>query len=193
MVKKYLLTIGDYTRTLDIVPIDEHYAMAAFVLLGDARMTHEAARLLTEKMPSSFDYIVTPESMGIPLAHEISVATLHPEYIILRKSVKVYMKNELSEKYQSFENGQENTLYLDGIDADRLKGKKVALVDDVISSGNSMEAAENLMKKAGARVVGKLAILAEGEAVNRKDITVLEGLPLFEVKPDGEFEPIPLD
>ncbi|MCM0582307.1 adenine phosphoribosyltransferase [Weissella diestrammenae] len=192
MVKSYLLTVGDYTRRLPIIPIDETHGMAVFVLLGDARMTHESAKLLVDKIPDNFDYLVTTESMGIPLVHEMSVLSLHSEYIVLRQSKKIYMQSPIAQKDYVDRWGNTKNMYLDAIDSKRLVGKKVVIVDDIVTSGASMAAASELLKSVGAKVVAQAAILAEGDAVHRKDLVFLEGLPLFEQNGD-DFEPVSLD
>ncbi|MDR3189747.1 MAG: adenine phosphoribosyltransferase [Lactobacillaceae bacterium] len=187
MKQTYKLTVGHTTRQLNIVPISETTAIASFVLLGDARLTHEAAEILKTKIPDSFDYIVTPETKGIPLAYDLSVETLHTEYIILRKDIKPYMQNPIVTAVSAITTTGAQQLVLDGIDAKKMSGKKVIFLDDVISTGGSLNATEELLAKVGAKIVAKVAILAEGDAAKREDIIYLEKLPLFDINEDGTY------
>ena len=180
MQQTYELTIGKLKRTLPIIPINETTAIASFVLLGDSELAHYAAAKLADKISEPFDCIVTLESKGIPLAEELSRVSDHPKFIVLRKSVKAYMASPLEVSVDSITTASQQNLVLDGHDADYLRGKRVVLVDDVISTGGSLEAAEKLLKKAGASILVKCAILAEGDAAKRDDILYLEKLPLFQ-------------
>lgn len=178
-MEKFELKIGPLTRHLPILPINDTTAIASFVLLGDAELTDYAAQALAKRVPAAFDYFVTLESKGIPLAQELSRVTNHPQFVVLRKSVKDYMLAPLTVPVTAITTSAPQKLVLDGADADRLVAKRVVIVDDVISSGGSLTAAKTLLEKAGAKVVGQLAILAEGEAANRTDIEYLAELPLF--------------
>jgi len=178
-VKTYELKVGPLTRHLPILPISEDLAIASFVLLGDAELTDYAAQALAKRVPAEFDYFVTLESKGIPLAQELSRVTNHPQFVVLRKSMKDYMMAPLTIPVKAITTSAPQQLVLDGADADRLVAKKVVIVDDVISSGGSLRAAKALIEKAGATVVGQMAILAEGDAVDRPDIAFLAELPLF--------------
>lgn len=178
-MEKFELKIGPLTRHLPILPINDTTAIASFVLLGDAELTDYAAQALAKRVPAAFDYFVTLESKGIPLAQELSRVTNHPQFVVLRKSVKDYMLAPLTVPVTAITTSAPQQLVLDGADADRLVAKRVVIVDDVISSGGSLTAAKTLLEKAGAKVVGQLAILAEGEAANRTDIEYLAELPLF--------------
>ncbi|KRL93755.1 phosphoribosyltransferase family protein [Levilactobacillus hammesii] len=178
-MKTYELKVGPLTRHLPILPISEDLAIASFVLLGDAELTDYAAQALAKRLPAEFDYFVTLESKGIPLAQELSRVTNHPQFVVLRKSMKDYMMAPLTIPVKAITTSAPQQLVLDGADADRLVAKKVVIVDDVISSGGSLRAAKALIEKAGATVVGQMAILAEGDAVDRPDIAFLAELPLF--------------
>ncbi|ABX27756.1 adenine phosphoribosyltransferase [Lactobacillus helveticus] len=182
MEQTYELKVGQLKRTLPIIPINDTTAIASFVLLGDSELAHEAAQQLSTKITENFDYIVTLECKGIPLAEEMSRLTNHPKFVVLRKSVKAYMTDPLEVSVKSITTTDEQKLVLDGHDAEQLAGKHVILVDDVISTGGSLEAAERLLTKAHAKTVAKCAILAEGDAANRTDIIYLEKLPLFSIK-----------
>ncbi|MDN6906506.1 adenine phosphoribosyltransferase, partial [Klebsiella pneumoniae] len=125
------------------------------------------------------DFVVTAEAKGIPLAYEISKILNLNEYIVARKSIKAYMEEPIEVEVNSITTTNSQKLYLNNQDANKIKGKKVALIDDVISTGQSLKALERLVEKAGANVVAKAAILAEGDAKDRKDIIFLEALPTF--------------
>ena len=174
----YELTVAGVTRQLPIIQIAPDLAIASFVILGDCELVTAAAPLLAQKLPK-VDYLVTAEAKGIPLVHEVSRLLGLPYYIVARKSVKPYMAEPLVDEVVSITTQKAQTLCLDGKDALLLKGKKVAVVDDVISTGESLSAIERLLEKAGAEIVAKAAILAEGEAAGRGDIIFLEELPLF--------------
>ncbi|MFD1125276.1 phosphoribosyltransferase family protein [Lentilactobacillus raoultii] len=182
MQQTYELTVGKLKRTLPIIPISKTTAIASFVLLGDAELAHYAAVQLAAKMPLPFDCIVTLESKGIPLAEELSRISGHPKFVVLRKSVKAYMVSPIQVAVSSITTTDQQKLVLDGTDADYLCGKRVILVDDVISTGGSLEAAERLLHQANAKVLAKCAVLAEGAAADRSDILYLERLPLFQLK-----------
>ena len=136
------------------------------------------------------DAIVTAEAKGIALAYEVSRQLGLKEFIVARKSTKSYMKDVVSASVHSITTAGEQHLYLDGKDADKIRNKRVCLLDDVISTGESLHALECLMENAGAEVVKKAAILAEGDAADREDIIFLQKLPLFRKLSDGEYNAI---
>lgn len=179
MKEVYELKVAGLTRQLPIIEVSEEVAIASFVLLGDSEMTIAAARELAKRLPDSIDYLVTAEAKGIPLLQELARIMDFPNYIVARKSKKAYMSDPLEASVVSITTQKEQTLYLDGGDALAIKGKKVAIIDDVISTGESLQALITLVEKAGANVVAQAAILAEGEAANRSDLIFLEKLPLF--------------
>lgn len=174
----YELNLCGLRRDLPIVRIDDTTSIASFVILGDVELVHVAAGELVKKI-KDIDYIVTAEAKGIPLAFEISRQLGINEYIVIRKSVKTYMNAPLCEIVQSITSKGCQHLYLDQADAEKLSGKRVCIVDDVISTGESLRAIEKLVMRAGGIIVNKVAILAEGDAANRDDIVFLEQLPLF--------------
>ncbi|WP_341779217.1 phosphoribosyltransferase family protein [Levilactobacillus sp. HBUAS70063] len=178
-MKTFELRIGPLTRRLPIMPINATTAIASFVLLGDAELTDYAAQALAQRVPAEFDYFVTLESKGILLAQELSRVTDHPQFVVLRKTVKDYMVAPLTVPVTAITTSAPQRLVLDGTDADRLVAKRVVIVDDVISSGGSLASAKALLERAGATVVSQMAILAEGEAASRDDIEFLAELPLF--------------
>lgn len=180
MTQTYQLTLGPITRNLPLIQLTPDLTIASFVLLGDAELTHYAATELAKKLGNiSFDYLVTMESKGIPLAQELSWLTHHKRYIVLRKSVKDYMQQPVELPVNAITTSTPQKLVLDGTDAQLIKGKRVIIVDDVISSGGSVETAKQLVVSVGATVIRQLAILAEGEAAERADIDYLQQLPLF--------------
>lgn len=177
MADYYTLHIAGLTRQLKICPINEKLDIAAFVMFSDQELTEACAKALTEKIPAC-DYILTAESKGIPLAYEMS-RQLHVPYVVARKSVKAYMTNPLSVQVKSITTAAVQTLYLDGDKAAWMKGKRVLIVDDVISTGESLRAMQQLVQTAGGNIIGCAAPLAEGDAAERDDIIYLEKLPLF--------------
>lgn len=179
MDKTYELKVAGLTRDLPIIQVADDLAIASFVLLGDAEMTTQAAKALVEKLPKEIDYLVTAEAKGIPLLQELARMMDFKTYIVARKSVKAYMDTPLEASVFSITTQKEQTLILDGRDADLIAGKKVAIIDDVISTGESLDALVKLVEKAGATVCAQAAVLAEGDAAKREDIVFLEALPLF--------------
>ena len=177
----YTLKVAGLTRDLPLCPIGENLNIAAFVLFGDVELTECCAKALYEKAPAH-DVMITAESKGIPLIHAMCRESGNNRYVLARKSVKLYMKDVVECEVQSITTSARQTLYIDGADAEYMKGKRVLIVDDVISTGESLRALEELVLQAGGEIVGRMAILAEGDAIDRKDITYLAPLPLF----DGE-------
>ncbi|HHZ05307.1 MAG TPA: adenine phosphoribosyltransferase [Clostridiales bacterium] len=172
------MTIAGITRELPICAVNEHISIAAFIMFGDVEVTKAAATALIKKCPPH-DIVITAEAKGIPLCYEVAAQGCN-EYVVARKSQKLYMPNPFVYKYRSITTAQEQTLYLSQADAVKLKGRRVLVVDDVISTGESLLAMEELVKKAGGNIVGKAAVLAEGNAAKRNDIIFLEPLPVFE-------------
>lgn len=188
-MREYKMELCGVERTLPFIPISDTMAFASFVVLGDTELVSACAPLLAEKI-GEVDAVVTAEAKGIALAYEISRLLGLKEFIVARKSTKSYMKNVVSASVHSITTAGEQHLYLDGLDADKIRGKRVCLLDDVISTGESLRALEVLMENAGASVVKKAAILAEGNAADRKDITFLQKLPLFQKTAENEYEPM---
>ena len=181
----YKLSVAGIERDLTLCPIGEKLNIAAFILFGDVELTEKCAEALYAKAPEH-DVMITAESKGIPLVHAMCRLSGKNKYVLARKSVKLYMSNVVACETQSITTSAKQTLYIDGADAEYMKGKRVLIVDDVISTGGSLESLENLVKLAGGEIVGKMTILAEGDATERDDIIYLEKLPLF----DGEGNPI---
>ncbi|MBQ7346075.1 MAG: adenine phosphoribosyltransferase [Oscillospiraceae bacterium] len=178
----YTMTVAGLQRDLPICKVTDSLYIAGFVIFGDPELTCACARDLLAKAPA-YDYILTAEAKGIPLAHEMARQAGDKKYILARKAPKLYMKDLFEVTVQSITTAKEQKLYLDGADAALMKGKKILLVDDVISTGESLSALEVLVEKAGGTVCGRMAILAEGDAQDREDLIYLEKLPLFH--PDG--------
>ena len=178
----YRMNVAGLDRDLPICPLNENLSIAGFVIFGDQELTVACARELLKRAPA-YDYIITAEAKGIPLAHEMSRQAGDAKYILARKGPKLYMRDIFSVTVNSITTAKEQKLYLDGADAALMKGKKILIVDDVISTGESLKALEALVEKAGGEICGRMAILAEGDAQERSDLIYLEKLPLF--KPDG--------
>ena len=177
-MKTYTLHVAGLTRELPIIKLSYDLSIASFVILGDTEIVKKTAPMIAKKLPE-VDFIVTAEAKGIPLAYEISKVLNLDEYVVARKSVKAYMEEPIEVEVNSITTTNSQKLYLNNQDANKIKGKRVALIDDVISTGQSLKALERLVEKAGANVVAKAAILAEGDAKDRKDIIFLEALPTF--------------
>ena len=174
----YEIDIAGLTRQLPLCALNDELAIGAFVIFGDVELTvHCAAELL--KIAPDYDYIVAPEAKAIPLAYEMARQSGENRYFVARKKAKAYMQGVFEVEVQSITTAGSQTLVLDQADADAIRGKRVIIVDDVISTGESLRAMEVLCEKAGADVVGKMAVLAEGDAAKREDIIVLAPLPLF--------------
>lgn len=183
-MKYYDITVAGCKRALPICPINDQLYIAGFVIFGDPELTVKSAAALLEKAPE-YDYIITAEAKGIPLAHEMARQAGDSKYLLARKAVKAYMTDIFEVSVRSITTNREQHLYIDGDDAKLMKGKKILVVDDVISTGESLLAIEKLVEAAGGIVCGRMAILAEGDACNREDIVYLEKLPLF--NKDGEI------
>ena len=177
----YRIKVAGIERDLPLCPIGENLNIAAFVLFGDVELTVKCADALLKKAPE-YDVMLTAESKGIPLVHEMCRLAGNNRYILARKSVKLYMKDVVKCETQSITTAAKQTLFIDGDDAEYIKGKKVLIVDDVISTGGSLLSLENLVAQAGGVIAGKMTILAEGEAADRDDIIYLEKLPLFDTQ-----------
>ncbi|MGN0581021.1 MAG: phosphoribosyltransferase family protein [Ruminococcus sp.] len=174
---EYTLKVAGLTRKLPICPLNDKLDIAAFIMFSDVELTEACAEQLLAKCPG-FDVIITAESKGIPLAYEMARQSEKP-YVVARKSVKLYMTDPISVNVKSITTAAEQTLYLSKEKAELLRGKKVLIVDDVISTGESLTALEKLTERAEGIIAAKSAVLAEGDAADRTDIIFLEKLPLF--------------
>ena len=174
----YRMNIAGLDRDLPLCPINEELYIGAFVIFGVQELSVACARELLAKAPA-YDYIITAEAKGIPLAHEMARQAGDKKHIVARKAPKLYMQNVFESSVRSITTAKEQHLYLDGNDAALMKGKRILIVDDVISTGESLSAIENLVNQAGGIICGRMAILAEGDAQDRDDLIYLEKLPLF--------------
>lgn len=181
-MKTYPMTIAGIKRELPICPVNENISIGAFVIFGDTELTTATAQALLDVAPE-YDYIITAEAKGIPLAHEMSRLAGNRKYFVARKKAKAYMSGVFEVKLHSITTQGEQSLFLDKTEADLINGSRILIVDDVISTGESLRAIEELVEAAGGKIVGKMAVLAEGDAQTREDIIYLEKLPLFH--PDG--------
>lgn len=173
----YKMKIAGLERSLPICPVNEKLDIAGFIMFSDVELTVKAAEELLKKCPE-FDVIITAESKGIPLAYEMARQS-GVKYIVARKGLKLYMTDPIEIKVKSITTEAEQKLYLSSEDSEAIKGKRVLIADDVISTGESLYALEELVRKAGGNTVAKAAVLAEGDAAKRTDIIYLEYLPLF--------------
>ena len=180
----YTMKIAGLERQLPICPVTDKLYIAGFVIFGDPELTTACAAELLKKAPE-YDYIITAEAKGIPLAHEMARQAGDAKYVLARKAPKLYMRDIFEVKVNSITTAKEQRLYLDGADAELMNGKRILIVDDVISTGESLTALEALVEQAGGVICGRMAILAEGDAMNREDLIYLEKLPLF--NPDGSI------
>ena len=178
----YPMNIAGLDRKLPICKVTDELYIAGFVIFGDQELTVACAAELLKKAPE-YDYIITAEAKGIPLAHEMARQAGAAKYFLARKAPKLYMTGVFEVTVNSITTAKEQKLYLDVADAELMKGKKILIVDDVISTGESLLALEKLVEKAGGIIAGRMAVLAEGDAQDRADLIYLEKLPLF--NPDG--------
>ncbi len=177
MNQTYTLHVAGLTRTLTRYPVNDKLDIAAFIMFSDVELTEKCSQELLKKVPD-FDIILTSEAKGIPLAYEMARQS-GKSYIVARKSVKVYMTDPVSVEVTSITTKGKQMLHLGDENAAMINGKNVLIVDDVISTGESVSAMERLVQKAGGKVIGISAVLAEGDASERDDIIFLETLPLF--------------
>ncbi len=177
MSEYYEMKIAGLTRKLEKFPVSDKLDIAAFIIFGDVELTIAGCKELLEKVPE-FDVILTPEAKSIPMAYEMSRQSGKP-YVVARKGLKVYMRNPLEVSVTSITTKKEQKLFLGETEVNILKGKRVLILDDVISTGESLDAVRKLCKDAGGIEVAAAAFLAEGDAADRDDIVYLEKLPLF--------------
>ena len=179
--KYYHMNIAGCERDLPICPLNDKLQIAGFVIFGDPELTTACAKALLERAPA-YDYLISAEAKGIPLVHEMARLAGNQKYFLARKAPKLYMTGVLDVKVRSITTAKEQHLYLDTADAAIMKGKKILIVDDVISTGESLRAIEQLVEEAGGVICGRMTILAEGDAQDRKDLIYLEKLPLFDAQ-----------
>ena len=185
MNKAYTMKIAGLERDLPLCPINDKLYIGAFVMFGDVELTKAVATEFLKKAPEH-DIMITAESKGIPLLYEMARQSGESNYIVARKGPKLYMQNVHTTYVNSITTENKQMLCLGESDMQAMNGKRVLIVDDVISTGESLLAIEKLVKEVGGEIVGRMAVLAEGDAAKRDDIIFLEPLPLF----DGEGNPL---
>ncbi len=181
----YKMNIAGCDRALPLCPISDTLQIGAFVIFGDPELTTACAEELLRRAPE-YDYLISAEAKGIPLVHEMARLAGNQKYFLARKAAKLYMSGVFEVTVNSITTAKEQKLYLDKADAELMRGKRILIVDDVISTGESLLAIEKLVDAAGGNICGRMAILAEGDATERDDLIYLEKLPLF----DKDGEPI---
>ena len=181
--KYYRMNIAGVERDLPLCPISDELQIGAFVIFGDPELTTACAQALLDRAPE-YDYMISAEAKGIPLVHEMARLAGNQKYFLARKAPKLYMTGVFEASLRSITTERDQKLYLDVADAELMQGKKILIVDDVISTGQSLLAIEALVEKAGGIICGRMAILAEGDAQEREDLIYLEKLPLFDA--DGK-------
>ena len=177
--KYYRMNIAGLDRDLPLCSISDSLMIGAFVIFGDPELTTACAEELLKRAPEH-DYMISAEAKGIPLVHEMARLEGNKKYFLARKAPKLYMTGVFEASVRSITTAKEQKLYLDTADAEIMKGKRILIVDDVISTGESLKAIENLVEKAGGVICGKMTVLAEGDAQEREDLIYLEKLPLFD-------------
>lgn len=175
----YPMTIAGIKRELPLCKVADDFYIGAFIMFGDAEITVACAKELLARAPKEYDYLLTAEAKSIPLIHEMARQSGASEYFVARKGMKVYLTDPIHVQVRSITTQHDQDLYLSGVDAAKMKGKKILIVDDVISTGESLHALEELVHQAGGEVAGRMAVLAEGDAQKREDIVYLEKLPVF--------------
>jgi adenine phosphoribosyltransferase len=182
---EYKMEIAGLERSLQLFPVSDDLSIAAFILFGDVEITEAVAGELLKKAPE-FDILFTAEAKSIPLIYEMARQAGMNEYVVARKAPKVYMENLITTDVDSITTANIQTLCIGQRETDMIRGKKVLILDDVISTGGSLASMELLVNEAGGHIVGKMAVLAEGDAMERDDIIALEKLPVF--GPDGTIK-----
>ena len=175
----YPMTIAGIKRELPLCKVADDFYIGAFIMFGDAEITVACAKELLARAPKEYDYLLPAEAKSIPLIHEMARQSGASEYFVARKGMKVYLTDPIHVQVRSITTQHDQDLYLSGEDAAKMKGKKILIVDDVISTGESLHALEELVHQAGGEVAGRMAVLAEGDAQKREDIVYLEKLPVF--------------
>ncbi len=177
----YKTKIAGLDRALPLCPISDTLMIGAFVIFGDPELTTACAEALLARAPE-YDYLISAEAKGIPLVHEMARLAGNQKYFLARKAPKLYMTGVFEAELRSITTAKDQKLYLDVADAELMRGKKILIVDDVISTGESLRALEHLVEKAGGIICGKMTVFAEGDAQNREDLIYLEKLPLFDLE-----------
>lgn len=177
----HTVKIAGLTRHLPLFQVAPGVKIAIFNMLGDTEIIEASAKALARRLPPEAEVLLTAEAKSIPLAHAMSVEAKLP-YVVLRKSYKPYMGETISAETLSITTGQPQTLYLDEKDIAQIKGRNVVIVDDVISTGSTLQGMRLIIEKAGGRIVATTAVFTEGERARWKDIIALGHLPIFSPK-----------
>ena len=175
----YEMDIAGLKRELPLCRVTDELYIGAFVMFGDVELTVHCAAELLKRAPE-YDYLIAPEAKAIPLLYEMARQSGAEKYFLARKGAKAYMTGVFEVEVRSITTMHIQKLVIDTADAEMIKGKKILIVDDVISTGESLHAMEELVKRAGGIIAGKMAVLAEGDAKDRDDIITLAPLPLFD-------------
>ena len=178
----YEMNIAGLKRDLPICKVTDDLYIGAFVMFGDVELTVHCATELLKRAPE-YDYLIAPEAKAIPLLYEMARQSGAEKYFLARKAAKAYMSGVFEVNVKSITTAAVQRLIIDSADAEQIRGKRMLILDDVISTGESLRAMEELVTAAGGIVAGRMAVLAEGDAIKRDDIIVLAPLPLF--NPDG--------
>lgn len=181
----YTLNVAGLQRKLPLCRVTDELYIGAFIVFGDPELTTACAEHMLKKAPE-YDYVITAEAKGIPLAHEMARLDGNRKYFVARKKPKLYMTGVFETTVKSITTEGEQKLYLDVADAELMRGKKILIVDDVVTTGESIAAVEKLVDEAGGIVCGRMCVLAEGGAADRDDLIFLEKLPVF--NPDGTIK-----
>ena len=181
MKNAYAMEIAGVKRELPLCKVNDNLNIAAFIIFGDVEITVASAKALLEKAPA-YDVLVTAEAKSIPLIHEMARQAGDNYYVVARKGPKLYMQDVITTTVDSITTDHVQTLCIGKTEADAMRGKRVLIVDDVISTGESLRALEELVRIAGGEIVGRMAVLAEGDAIGREDIVTLAPLPLFDAQ-----------
>ena len=181
----YEMDIAGLKRELPLCKVTDDLYIGAFVMFGDVELTVHCAAELLKRAPE-YDYIIAPEAKAIPLLYEMARQSGAERYFLARKVPKAYMTGVFEVSVKSITTMSVQRLIIDTADAELIKGKRMLIVDDVISTGESLRAMEKLVTQAGGIIVGRMAVLAEGDAADRDDIITLAPLPVF--NPDGTIK-----
>ncbi len=174
----HTVTLAGVTRHLPRIEIAPGIVIAIINILGDTELTEAAAHALIKKLPEETELLVTPEAKSIPLIYAMAVKSGLP-YVVLRKSCKPYMTNAISAEVKSITTGQPQTLWMDGRDIERVKDKKIAFIDDVISTGSTLYGSRALIEKAGGEIIAAVAIMTEGDNPEWENVIALGKLPVW--------------
>lgn len=177
-MKAYQMTVAGVTRHLPLRPVNDHLDIASFIMLGDTELVEACAEALADRLPDSVDFLVAPETKAIPLVHAMSRIT-GMGYAVLRKNIKVYMADAIAVPVRSITTDFDQQLILDGVDAAKMKGRKVCVIDDVVSTGGSLKAIDELLSRVDCQVVARAAVLLEDGGYDTDNLIYLEKLPVF--------------